>query len=246
MDVDAVIAEALATSAQSTQAETPQNPKADNTTPPESPEAKPQEQASKEEAEQDIREKPDSELTPEQLAKREANRLSHQNSKNARLRRENRELKALLQQQTSQTKSNQADASDSPPVESDYNSLYDFVNAQIRYEKKQAEKQQAQEEAKAAPSQQSQKFTDEKTIQRVNEITAQEAEFSKAVPDYVKLIEKNKEFFADVPDDLKEGLLVADNAPLALYALMKELLLFYLQLRHFNLQITFIVFQLLL
>ena len=42
--------------------------------------------------------KPDSELTPEQLVKREANRQSHQNSREAKLRREVRELREFRAQ----------------------------------------------------------------------------------------------------------------------------------------------------
>ena len=64
---------------------------------PASIEAAPQVEVEKVEVE-DIGKKPDSELTPEQLVKREANRRSHENSKLAEMRRSNRELQARLAQ----------------------------------------------------------------------------------------------------------------------------------------------------
>ena len=213
MDIQAVIAEATAKqiapnpSAEETQivqAETPASEEAN------------QEQEQTATQDEDLKFKPDSELTPEQLAKREANRQSHLNSKHARLRRENRELRALLQQQQPQQKQQAETIAAKEPMESDYENLLDYLKAVVQYEQKNAAGNQSspQKSGELQPS--------PEVIARIQEITQQEQAFRESVPEYSALTLKNKEFFEQVPAEIQQAFLLAENAPLALYALMKE------------------------
>lgn len=218
MDIQAVIAEATANQLAST------NPSEIDPTALENqaktPESKDDQEKTEEnnrQDDQDIRFKPDSELTPEQLAKREANRQSHLNSKHARLRRENRELRALLQQQQSQNIEKKAETeTQKAPVEADYDNLLDYLKAVVRHEQQVAAANQPKPQQNSVPQ------PDPKIVARVLEITKQEEDFIKEVPEYSALTMKNKEFFEQIPAEIQQAFLLAENAPLALYALMKD------------------------
>ncbi len=159
-------------------------------------------------------EKPDSELTPEQLAKRELNRQSRLNAKLAkqRLREENRELKSRLEklEQSLQPKSNVQELPDDYPKEDGYESAIDYIKAVAKYE--------ARQEFKAAQPKQ----VDTYKVQRVQELSTQAVEFAKQVPEYAALTRENVDFLNAMPEAVEVAFLEAENAPLALYALMKE------------------------
>lgn len=165
---------------------------------------------SKQEVE-DIGSKPDSELTPEQLAKREWNRKSHMNSKlarQARELRELRELKAKLEQPQAKPQEPKA------PNMDDFNTLEEYMDARDAYRDSKNLSAQDKKEPQIDLDQ----------ARRAQEVIAREAEFKKAAPDYEKLIGENADFFAEAEYDpkLQTAIMEADNAPLALYALMKE------------------------
>lgn len=133
MDIEAVIAEAT-TPVANEQKATPEVANEETVIP------QNQEANDKAEAES-LKDKPDSDLTPEQLEKRTKNRESHLNSKLAKMRRENRELrefKAQLEQKTSQAQPitqqpQNANGAPVKPKESDYNSFMEFLEAKDAY-----------------------------------------------------------------------------------------------------------------
>jgi len=228
MDIDAVIAEATSVAEQA-QA---------------SPEAKteitkPQEQVSPEytgetEESKETQIKADSELTPEQLAKREANRQSHLNSKLAKMRRENRELREAVeriqpQKAQAQPAANQntppANGSPVKPVESNFQTWGEYLDAKDAYYEALADwkvEQKLSERDTKQTETAKQQQDNAKTYSRIQEVAAQEQEFAKANPEYTALYEQHSDFMNNLPLPVAHALMEADNASLALYALMKE------------------------
>ena len=166
----------------------------------------------------DISKKPDSELTPEQLAKREANRQSHLNRKLAkqRLREENRELKTRLEkleQQFNQPK--QEVKKDGRPDIAMFEDHMDYLEALADWKLEQ--KLTALRDT-AAPKQ-----ADSGKVQRLQEMAQLEAEFAKSVPDYNRVVyQENAQIMNNMPKHVAEALLDAEDASLALYTLAKE------------------------
>lgn len=162
-----------------------------------------------EDREEDLRNKPDSELTPQQLAKREQNRRSHTNSKLARLARENRELRARMEAAAEPTTQEPQ-----APNMDDFDTLEAFMDARDAY----------RDSKQLAAQPKSQPQIDPVQAQRAQQVMANEAEFVKTTPEYAQLVGENAEFFDEVAADpkLQNAIMEADNAPMALYALMKE------------------------
>jgi len=211
-DAQAIIAEATA------------QPQADNAKPLEqeaatSPEAQATEQAPPVETSQetdDISKKPDSELTPEQLEKREANRQSHLNRKLAkqRLRNENAELKARLEKLEQAQKATQTEKPNGPPKLENYEDLDSWVLATAEFLEK--------SKNKTEPQVQQPSPADSHKQVRIVEISQQAKKFAGEVPEYAALVKENNDYLNMLPDSVQEAFFEADNAPLALYALMKE------------------------
>lgn len=209
MDIDAVIAEATAQDALEAKAETTKVEEAPKVEAEQKQEPKEPEQGESEE----LAAKPDSELTPEQLAKREANRYSHRRSREARLRRELRELrefKASLEKKPAP----EPVAKDDAPKEEDFDSFLDFVKATARYEAKQEYK--PRESEPQAP------VVDQKQVERISQIANQVTEFAQRTPEYLQLYQQHRAFMDNLPEQVEAAIYEAENAPLALYALMKE------------------------
>lgn len=220
MDIEAVIAEATKPVAEAQEATSTEVANVETQTP---------EQEAKEA--ESLKDKADSELTPEQLAKREKNRESHLNSKLAKLRRENRELKEFktqLEQQTSkaqpQNSQTQANPSGAPvkPKESDYNSFMEFLEAKDAYYEQlsdwKVEQKLSERDNKVQAAQ-----LDIKQVNRIQEMANQEEAFAKSNPEYAKLVyENHSDFMTNMPRAVAEALLEAENASLALFALAKE------------------------
>jgi hypothetical protein len=208
MDIDAIIAEATIEVApeQSAPEQAADDTSEVVTDEVETPEVK-TESKQEEKPEIDLRNVPDSELTPEQLAKREQNRKSHTNSKLARLARENRELKARVEAAQQKPQEPQA-----PSLEN-FDSIDEYMDARDAYRES---KLSAQD--KTAPQ-----ITERQAQEFVRAADA-EAAFEKAVPEYSKLVAENADFFREYLEDpkLQTAIFEAENAPLALYALMKE------------------------
>lgn len=162
---------------------------------------------------EDISKKPDSELTPEQLAKREENRQSHLNRKLAkqRLRQENAELKAQLAQL--QPKPIQPKDSGVPKLEN-FDNLDEWVLATAKHLKDAESKvTEGQKESSAASAK----------VEALRGNTVQKIQkFASEVPDYAALVNQNDQILSNFPLEIETAFLDADNAPLALYALMKE------------------------
>lgn len=223
MDVDAVIAEAtnVAPEAKATEvAEAVETPKIVNN----------QEAATKPEI------KPDSELTPEQLAKRESNRRAHQASKEARLKREVRELREFKQQMearlnnqslapTPQNNSN-TQGEPQPPREEDFND-WDSLRAAERKYFKDLARWEARQELSERDSKNKQYSEAEKLAnyweERKQIHASKEAEFAAKVPDYQQRVYGDyADFMQNLPVSVQEALIEADDAASALYALAVE------------------------
>lgn len=222
MDIQAVIAEAQ-TSAEAATAETtaeqtaPQSEVVTYDSP--KPEA---------EVKEDLSKKADSELTPEQLAKRERNRQSHLNRQLAKMRRENRELKQLAETFTKQTSINQPQegGAPTPPNEDNFQTWEEFRAAERKYYEELAdwkiEQKLSDREKKTAETTKTQQVDGYKA-ERLNDHAAKEVEFAKQVPDYEATVYGEfGDFMQNLPLPVAEALLEADNASLALYALAKE------------------------
>lgn len=207
IDLDAVIAEATADVA----------PEAKAT------EVAPQAELTPEAPEEDVSSKTDDELTPEQLAKREANRESHRNSREAKLRRELRELREYRAQQEVKVAAPAQPVSDGRPIapkESDFTTLMDYLEAKDKYQEANYEWKLEQKISELKPKEPVQ--VDTVQAERIQQIGVKALEFAKAVPEYKSLYQQNADFFEGMPKALEDAIYAADDAPLALYALMKE------------------------
>lgn len=214
MDIEAVIAQA-----QEAQPESKATEVAETTEAPVEAEAK------EEPKKQEI--KPDSELTPEQLAKREANRQSHLNSKLAKMRRENRELRELVQKATQtgpQTKTD--NGMPQPPREEDFQDWDSFRAAERKHYEDLADwkiEQKLSERDKKSTESTEQARIQQYQQERINQHAQKEVEFAKLVPDYEQRVYGDYgQFMSDIPPVVANALLEADNASLALYALAIE------------------------
>lgn len=223
MDIDTVIAEATKVAEPapaSTEAKTVDLPK--------------QEAVEAHEADAENKEtqtKADSELTAEQLAKREANRQSHLNSKLAKMRRENRELRdAVERNQAPQAPKaqlpNKADnGAPVKPVEGNFATWGEFLDAKDVYYEALADwkvEQKLSERDTNAAESVKQQTIDTQKVERINTIAKQEEDFAKNNPEYTALYNQHSDFMNNLPIHVAEALMEADNATLALFALMKE------------------------
>lgn len=218
MDIDAIIDAAVTTAPEqvATQAAPIEN----------APEA-PQTQETPEDKSLEF--KPDSELTPEQLAKRESNRLSHLKSRSAKQARELRELREFKSQQLQQQQQTPAPAKSTngqpqKPNEADYNSFMEFLEAKDDYFEKLSDWKVEQKLSALTPKQQP--SIDHARAQRDLEIQQDTAKFEERVPEYKNLVKANMEFFQNMPADLSKSLESAlqriPSPALALHTLMKE------------------------
>jgi len=171
--------------------------------------------------------KPDAELTPEQLAKREANRLSKYNSTQAKMRRELKEMREwrdsvmpILAKQTAPQ-----NTAPQPPDESQFTDWDELRAAERKYyadlARHEAKQEISERETKANETQQ-QGALWVQTAKRINDIAAKEAEFIKDNPDYVTLYNEHADFMNNLNPTIANILIEAEDANLALYALMKE------------------------
>jgi len=160
--------------------------------------------------------KPDSELTPEQLAKREANRKSHQNSQLAKMRRELRELREVTAALLAPQPANQPPQ---PPREDDFSTWDELRAAEKQYYKDVATWELKQESPQSAPQQElPPQFTE-----RVNQLEKQEMEIAKQLPDYERTVYgEYGDFMNNLPPQVAQALIEAETPMLAVYALAKE------------------------
>lgn len=223
MDIDAVIAEAVKTA---------EPAKA-------SPEAKTEAAPVKQEQEtpakvegEEPQHKADSELTAEQLAKREANRKSHLDSKLAKMRRENRELREAMERNQAQTaKAPPAQTNDTgapvKPIEDKFQTWGEYQDALSKYHEDLAdwkiEQKLAERDKKTTENTKAQAI-DAYKAEKVQKITADSVEFTKANPEFKALMQEHIEYFSgdEFPPAVEAALLEADAPILALFALMKE------------------------
>lgn len=225
MDFDAVIAEATKV-AEPAQA----YPEAKTETAPEKQEAQ-QEQSSdaKETPEsQELQKKADHELTAEQLAKREANRQSHLNSKLAKMRRENRELREAIERNAKAQQQEAKQGNDGRPVApkpESFGTWGDYEDARDAYVEQLAEwkleRKLAERDTRNNQTVESVKAEQEKLI-RSQQATKSIDEVAKQNPDYAQLVNEHADFLNNIPPHIDDAFLMAENPGLALYALMKE------------------------
>jgi hypothetical protein len=215
MDTDTIINEAVDT-ANVEQA----TPVASNEFP------KPEAQENKEDT-VDVSKLPDSDLTPEQLAKREANRRSHQNSKEARLRRELREAQEQVkkfQDNSTQAAVTKVQSNDGRPQEPDignFDNVIDWNEAKFKYleelndwklEQRFSSNKQSNEETQAL----------QQKALKLQEISNKREEFIKSTPDYTNLVSEYGEFLDTMPAFLEASFMEAEDPIGSLYVLMKE------------------------
>lgn len=226
MDIDTVIAEATQV-AESAQA----SPEAKTeTTAPEVTAKEPEVNGSVEET-KETQIKADSELTPEQLAKREANRQSHLNSKLARLKRENRELREAMERnkpqqvQPTQTQVKADNGAPVKPVESDFQTWGEFLDAKDAYYEALAdwkvEQKLSDRDSKKSQDDEATRI-EQFRLERTQEATKTINDVAKQTGDYASLVEQHIDFLNNIPPHIDNAFLMAENPGLALYALMKE------------------------
>lgn len=218
MDIEAVIAEATnvaepAKAPEGQAVETPQEPIV-------------KEEAPK--TDEVIEPKTDDALTPEQLIKREANRRSHQNSREAKMKRELRDLRELVQKVTSQPTPQAQPVTDGRPAKPNPDNYQDWDTLQADTEKYHEDladwkvEQKLSERDKKSAQVNDATALNAQTVKRIEEIAAKEADFIKSNPDYTALYQDHKDFMDNLPLPVAEALMEADDANLALYALMRE------------------------
>jgi hypothetical protein len=187
---------------------------------PASTEAAPQVEVNKEEVE-DIGKKPDSELTPEQLAKREANRRSHENSKLAEMRRANRELQArVAQYEQSQNQPKPAQQLKDPAVKTidDFETWEEWTDYQLEQKleaKLSAKDKQTQE------TQRTQEF-DKWKDERGSHIDRRTEELVSVIPDLGQELDEIENSMVQISPEMGMVILNAEDINLAAYALKKE------------------------
>jgi len=232
MDIDAVIAEATKV-AEPAQASTETQAEAKIEAAPETQQVtgeKPSEAKDPTES-QELQKKADHELTAEQLAKREANRQSHLNSKLAKMRRENRELREAMQRNANSAKPQNQEAkqnNDGRPVSpkpEQFGTWGEYEDARDAYVEQLAdwklERKLAERDTKSNQTAESLKAEQEKQI-RAQQATKTIDEVAKQNPDYAQLVSEHADFLNNIPPHIDDAFLMAENPGLALYALMKE------------------------
>lgn len=175
-------------------------------------------EAPKAEQAEDVSKLPDDALTADQLAKREKNRQSHQNSKLAAMRREIRELKAQQSKPAQSVETPKAETVNTKPNIKDFNNWEDYNEALIA----DAINKLSAKDNKATQTTDKESTVTQDLVTRELEIRHQVEDFKKTAPDYAELYKANAGFFNKLPTDIATALAEADNPPLALYALMKE------------------------
>ncbi len=172
--------------------------------------------------EEDIGKKPDSELTPEQLAKREANRQSHTNSKLAEMRRANRELQARVAQYEQpkppqETPKAEVKPTGEPKLD-DFETWEDYNKALVRYEAKQIAEAQNKQTQETQKQQEYSKWADERGQAVDNRII----ELASTIPDFEQTLEEIEDSIPTLSPEFARIALEADDINLAAYTLHRE------------------------
>ncbi len=231
MDIDAEIAKATATVATEAKASPEIKPETEAKT----EESPAQETESTEAVETpELQKKADSELTEDQLKKREANRQSHLNSKLAKMRRENRELREAItrnqpQQATAPT-AKTPEVTDGKPIRpkaEDYQTWGEYEDVLDKYHESLADwktEQKFAERDKKNTATAKEELFNAKKVERINAIVGESLEFTKQNPEFKNLIQEHSDFFngGEFPEIIESALFEAEQPVLALYALMKE------------------------
>jgi hypothetical protein len=165
-----------------------------------------------------------SESPPEEVVfpKKAVNAISRRDKIIAKERAEKAALAAELEQYRSQIQAkppqnNQGNANGAPK-EDDFDNYGDFLKAEILYNIKQEQAQQQEQLNKKQQDYQRQIWEE----QRTQEI-AQKAESHKAeIPDFAQVVEENADYLDDLPEQIQQAFLEADDASLAFYNLAKE------------------------
>jgi hypothetical protein len=214
-DAQAIIAEATAEAPKAPENAPEQKAPATPQVPPTETPQDSEEKSERPKEAEDISKKPDSELTPEQLAKREENRKSHARRSQARqqLREENARIKAEIAELKQRLQPTQPKENAAPKLE-DFDSLDDWVLATAKH-LKQAESKVTEEQNKSSNANAKIEHQRNETLQKIQK-------FASDVPDYATLVNENDKVLSSFPLQIETAFLEADNAPLALYALMKE------------------------
>lgn len=229
MDINAVIAEATSPVAEQAKASPEVKPEAKTETAP----AKEAESTETVEA-PEPQQKADSELTEDQLKKREANRQSHLNSKLAKMRRENRELREAVER--NQPQQAQAPTAKTPdvtngvpvkPVEDKFSTWGEYQDAMSKYHEDLADwkiEQKFSERDKKIIKTTEDEAVNAKKVERINAIVGESLEFTKQNPDFKDLMQEYNQYFngGEFPEFIESALFEAEQPIVALYALMKE------------------------
>jgi ribosomal protein L12E/L44/L45/RPP1/RPP2 len=213
MDIEAVIAEAQSATGAATEVA--------STEAPQTPEVK------AEQAPTEVKPKPDAELTPEQLAKREANRQSKLNSTQAKMRRELKEMREwrdsimpILAKQTAPQ-----NTAPQPPDENQFTDWDELRAAERKYYADLARheaKQEISERETKSIQQTDAQAQQQRIAAKVHEIGLKTQEFGKANPEYFDLVSQHEDFLNNMPAHIEQAFLSAESQQLALLALMKE------------------------
>lgn len=156
------------------------------------------------------------ELTPEQLEKKERNRISKLNSKLAEMKRRNRELEALV----GQKKEPQAQPVEESKAKTEddfetWGEWQDYLIEQKLQSKMEAKEKQTQQ------TQQAQVFENWKE-ERSQHIDKRVEELAAVIPDFTQSLEEIEDSIPAISPEMGRVILEADDINLAAYALKKE------------------------
>jgi len=160
------------------------------------------------------------EVVDEPFPKKAQNALSRRDKK---INRQNAQL-ADMQKQLDALNANQSQTQEAPkaPVEDDYDTYGEFLQANTQYEIK-----KALGEAKADQPEQEQPLTPEQAKhqeweeQRTVAAGEQADKLIDAIPDYEQTIQENMDLMDTCPPEIEQIALGLDNAPLAIYNIAK-------------------------
>lgn len=170
--------------------------------------------------EKQVEEAPQAEITEEEKERRKLeNALSYQRKQRSKAQQEAKETRTRLEQLEKQLAQNKPKADDAPN-EANYNSYSEFLEAKQEYllEKKLAERDAKAKESQAVATNQQEETKRYQSFDKASQT------FEKEVADASQVFEQNIESIRDLwtNETLRNVILKAENAPLALYNLAKE------------------------
>lgn len=156
--------------------------------------------------------------------KKAVNAISRREKKIEKLRAENEQLKAQLQQvpskeQVSQVKEPEVSKSDSAPNPDDYETWDQYLEAKVEYNVRTALEKRTSQEKQSEASRKEQEYY----AQRVKDFGASVDRHSEKISDFEVIGDRiEKDVLPNLSADVHKAILESEDGALALYTLMKE------------------------